>query len=253
MPDSLLILVVGIFLPLFPMSMVFNAILDGIKHGWLRALLFIAWPLCGLFIVLNSELNMPDWLLPLVLFTSVLYALRMLSLREVNQWNGFLATSLWSLIWLPVMQDIPAGLLYSYAISMSVPLVLLVLLSAGLEQRYGVAYTGLYGGLARTIPRFAGVLVIVVVAAIATPLFPTFFIMLDMVVKTISVSPYAAMVLLLIWLLWSWAGARLIQGLIVGRASNEKIADLDSTAIGFYSTVLLALIVAGIYLSGVIL
>ena len=253
MPESLIILLASIFLPLFPISMVFNAILDRIKHSWLRSLLFIAWPLCGLFIVLNSELILPDWLLPLALFTSALYALRMLTLREVNQWNGFLATSLWSLLWLPMLQDTQAQLLYSYAISMSVPLVLLVLLSASLEQRYGAAYTGLYGGLARTIPRFAGVLVIVVVAAIATPLFPTFFIMLNMVVKTISASPYAAMVLLLIWLLWSWAGARLIQGLIVGRASNGKIADLESTAIGFYSTVLLALIVAGIYLSGVIL
>ena len=253
MPESLIILLASFFLPLFPMSMVFNAILDGIKHTWLRSLLFIAWPLCGLFIVLNSELILPDWLLPLALFTSALYSLRMLTLREVNQWSGFLATSLWSLLWLPMLQDTPAQLLYSYAISMSVPLVLLVLLSAGLEQRYGAAYTGLYGGLARTIPRFAGVLVIVVVAAIATPLFPTFFIMLNMVVKTISASPYAAMVLLLIWLLWSWAGARLIQGLIVGRAGNGKIADLESTAIGFYSTVLLALIVAGIYLSGVIL
>ena len=253
MPDSLFILLVGIFLPLFPMSMVFNAILDNIKHSGLRALLFIAWPLVGLFIVLNTNVIMPDWLLPLVLFTSALYALRMLSLREVNQWNGFLATSLWSLLWLPMMQDTQAQLLYSYAISMSVPLVLLVLLSAGLEQRYGAAYTGLYGGLARTIPRFAGVLVTVVVAAIATPVFPSFFIMLDMVVETISTTPLAAMVLLLIWLLWSWAGARLIQGLIVGRASNVKIADMDITSIGLYSMVLLALAVGGIYLSGVIL
>jgi len=253
MPDSLFILLVGIFLPLFPMSMVFNAILDNIKHSGLRALLFIAWPLVGLFIVLNTNVIMPDWLLPLVLFTSALYALRMLSLREVNQWNGFLATSLWSLLWLPMMQDTQAQLLYSYAISMSVPLVLLVLLSAGLEQRYGAAYTGLYGGLARTIPRFAGVLVTVVVAAIATPVFPSFFIMLDMVVETISTTPLAAMVLLLIWLLWSWAGARLIQGLIVGRASDVKIADMDITSIGLYSMVLLALAVGGIYLSGVIL
>jgi hypothetical protein len=57
----------------------------------------------------------------------------------------------------------------------------------------------------------------------------------------------------LIWLLWSWAGARLIQGLIVGRASNLKIVDLDITASSLYALVLLALIAGGIYLSGVIL
>jgi hypothetical protein len=253
MAESMIILLAGIFLPLFPMSMVFNAILDKVERSWIRVLLFITWPLIGLFIVLNSKVVMPDWLLPLALSTSALYALRMLSLREVNQWCRFLAISLWSLIWLAVMQDTTAGLLYSYAISMSAPLVLLVLLSAGLEQRFGAAYTGLYGGLARTIPRFAGILVTVVVAAIATPLFPTFFIMLNMVVETVSATPYAAMILLLIWLLWSWAGARLIQGLIVGRASNVKIADIDMTSISLYSIVLLSLVVGGIYLSGVIL
>jgi hypothetical protein len=253
MTDSMIILLAGIFLPLFPMSMVFNAIIENTRYAWLRAALFVVWPLCGLFIVLNSKVVIPGWLLPLALTTSVLYALRMLTLREVNQWSGFLATSLWSLLWLAVMQDTTTVLLNSYALSMSVPLVLLVLLSAGLEQRFGAAYTGLYGGLARTIPRFSGVLVTVVVAAIATPLFPTFFIMLDMVVETVSATPLAAMVLLLIWLLWSWAGARLIQGLIVGRASDAKIADMDITTISLYSLALLALIVAGIYLSGVIL
>jgi len=253
MLETLIILLAGIFLPLFPMSMVFNAILDRITHIGLRLLLFSAWPLIGLFIVLDRNLVLPDWLLALALFTSALYAFRLLTLREVTQWSGFLATSLWSLLWLPMMQHTPTALLYGYAISMSAPLVLLVLLSAGLEQRFGAAYTGLHDGLARTIPRFAGVLVTVVVAAIATPLFPTFFIMLDMVVNTISDTPLAATVLLLIWLFWSWAGARLIQGLIVGRASTARIADMEITAIGLYSMVLIALVVGGIYLGGVIL
>jgi hypothetical protein len=253
MLETLIILLAGIFLPLFPMSMVFNAILDRITHSWLRLLLLSAWPLIGLFIVLDRNLVLPDWLLALALSTSALYALRLLTLREVNQWSGFLATSMWSLLWLPMMQHTSPELMYGYAVSMSAPLALLVLLSAGLEQRFGAAYMDLYGGLARTIPRFAGVLVTVVAAAIATPLFPTFFIMLEMVVKIISTTPLAATVLLLIWLFWSWAGARLIQGLIVGRASTDKITDMQVTTTGLYSMVLLALVVGGIYLSGVIL
>jgi len=253
MTDSLIILLAGFFLPLFPMSMVFNGILDKIEHSWLRVLLFLTWPLIGLFIVFSSHVMLPGWLLPLALSTSALYALRILSLREVNQWSGFLATSLWSLLWLPMMQATPAVLLLGYAISMSVPLVLLLLLSAGLERRFGAAYTGLYGGLAWTIPRFSGVLVIVIMAAIATPLFPTFFIMLDLVIESVSATPLVAMVLLLIWLLWSWAGARLIQGLIVGRGSGVNIVDLGMTAISLYTLVLILLAVGGIYLSGVIL
>lgn len=253
MPDVLNILLAGIFLPLFPVSMLFNGILDNVKYSWLRALLFFAWPLVGILIVVNSNLTIPGWLLPLSLFTSFLYALRMLTLREVNQWSGFLATSLWSLLWVPVMQGVDAELLYGFAIGMSIPLVLLALLSAGLEKRFGAAYTGLYGGLARTIPRYSGILVTVIIAAIATPVFPTFFIMLDMIVEIVSGNLVAAGVLLLIWLLWGWAGARVIQGLIVGRGSEVKIADMDSTAISFYSLALLVLMASGIYLSGVIL
>jgi len=139
MLETLIILLAGIFLPLFPMSMVFNAILDRITHSGLRLLLFAAWPLIGLFIVLDRNLVLPDWLLTLALSTSALYALRLLTLREVNQWSGFLATSMWSLLWLPMMQQTSPALLYGYAISMSAPLVLLVLLSAGLEQRFGAA------------------------------------------------------------------------------------------------------------------
>ena len=253
MLEMLIIVLAGIFLPLFPLSMVFNAILDKITHSGLRALLFLVWPLIGLFVALDRNLVIPDWLVPLALFTSALYAIRLLTLRDVNQWSGFLATSLWSLIWLPIVQQTPSALLYGYAIGMSMPLILLVLLSAGLEQRFGAAYTGLYGGLARTIPRYAGVLVIVVAAAVATPVFPTFFVMLDMVVKTISATPLTATVLLIIWLFWSWASARLIQGLIVGRASIVKIADMEVIAIGFYGVILLALAIGGIYLSAVIL
>jgi len=253
MPELFNILLVSIFLPLFPMSMVFNAVLENVKPNWLRVLLFILWPLMGLLIALNNNLVIPDWVLPLALSTSFLYAIRMLTLREVNQWTGFLAISIWSLLWLPIIQGSSAELMYGFALGMSLPLVLLVLLSAGLEQRFGAAYTGLYGGLARTIPRYAGVLVTVVVAAVATPLFPTFFFMLDMVVETVSSKPLAAVVLLLIWLFWSWAGTRLTQGLIVGRGSNNNIADMDITSMYFYSIVLIVLMVGGIYLGGTIL
>lgn len=65
--------------------------------------------------------------------------------------------------------------------------------------------------------------------------------------------PVVAITLLLIWLLWSWAGARLIQGLIVGRANKQRIGDLQGLSIATYSIVLVALAFSGIYISGVIL
>ena len=253
MQDTLVILVAGIFLSLFPLSMLFNLVFDKVIASWIRVIILLCWPLIGIFILNQVNPVIPDWILPLSLFTSFLYALRLLTLREVNQWSGFLATSLWSLLWIPVELGASSEMLYIYALAITVPLALLVLLSSELEKRYGAAFTDLYGGLARTMPRFSGILVIVIIAAIATPIFPTFFIVLEMIIKTVSVTPYAAFSLLIIWLLWSWAGARIIQGLIVGRKSRTKIADLDSFMMSFYSLVLVLLAASGIYISGVIL
>ena len=253
MSDLVFIILASVFLPLFPLSMVFNALLDRIHSAWLKSLLFLLWPQCGLLIVFSNDVSIPVWVVIAALITSALYALRMLSLRDVNQWNGFLATSLWSLLWLSLTFETSEYMMFGYALSMTVPLVLLITLGAGLERRFGAAYTGLYGGLARTIPRFSGVLVTVVIAAIATPLFPTFFILFEMIVGTSSQMPVVAITLLLIWLLWSWAGARLIQGLIVGRANKQRIGDLQGLSIATYSIVLVALAFSGIYISGVIL
>jgi len=257
MPDLMIILLAAIFLPLFPLSMVFNALFDKLKYAWLRVLVLIAWPLIGVLIVVKSNSSFPEWIpewvIPLALSTSLLYSLRLLTLRDVNQWSGFLATSLWALLWLPLVQGASVNLLVWFAIGMSLPLVLLVLLSAFLEKRFGAAYTGLYGGLARTVPRFTAILITVIAAAVATPLFPTFFILFDMVVETLSIMPLAAMVLLVIWLLLSWAGALLVQGLIVGRESKVKVADFNYATIGLFSIALLALMISGIYTGMVIL
>jgi len=253
MSDTLLLILVGIFLPLFPMSMVFNAVIDKTSNTLLRSVIFVAWPLCGVALISNITVTQPIWLLPLVLLTSTLYAVRILTLRDVTQWTGFLATSLWALLWLAVIQETSIEMLYGYALSMSLPLMLLVTLSAGLEQRFGAAYTDLYGGLARTIPRFSGVLVVVIVAAVATPIFPSFFILFDIVVETISTEPAISAVLLLNWILWSWASARLIQGLIVGRASQVKILDMGMLTVGLYTFVLLGLAAGGLYMAGEIL
>jgi len=253
MSDIVLLVLAGIFLPLFPMSMVFNAVIDKTSNALMRSVIFVVWPLCGVVLVSNLTMAQPIWLLPLVLFTSTLYAVRILTLRDVTQWTGFLATSLWALLWIPVMHETSAEMLYGYAVSMALPLMLLVTLSAGLEKRFGAAYTDLYGGLARTIPRFSGVLVVVIVAAVATPVFPTFFILFDIIVETIATEPAISTVLLFNWLLWSWAGARLVQGLIVGRASQVKILDMAKPTVALYAITLIALAAGGIYMGAEIL
>lgn len=99
------------------------------------------------------------------------------------------AVSSWSLLWIPWYQGVPVPMLHFYAFGFSMPLVLLAMLIAGLERRFGAAYAGLYGGLGCILPRLSGVLVFVVLAITATPVFPAFFAMLSIIVQALPVAP----------------------------------------------------------------
>ena len=252
MTEAAFILLTGLFLPLFPMSMLFNWLLDRAANHWLRTLLLLLWPQIGLLLMLNLDFQPPDWLLPLALATSVLYAFRVVAIRDVGQWCGFLATSSWAMLWMPVHADIPILHVQLYALGFSVPLVLLTFLGSVLKQRFGAACTGLYGGLAESIPRFSMILVLVVLAIIATPLFPSFFIMTAMILQAMSVMPAVALGIAGVWLLWSWAGAWLLQGLIIGIPGEERPADLHTSAVWGYVSILVLFITAGIVGTGLL-
>ncbi len=236
----------AIFLPLFPFSMLFNLLYTRVRNPWLRSLMLLAWPLIGLAVIKASALGLPDGLPTWAVVTSILYALRALALREVGLWTSFMATSSWALLWVLGADGSSHVQLELYAIGISVPLALMAVLTGGLEKRYGAAYLGLYGGLAQSIPRFTGVLVMVVLAVIATPLFPAFFAMLSIIIKTIPVAPCVAMGVGLVWMLWSWAGAKLLQGLIVG-PKQAVVVDLSMANMGLYVAILAALLLGSLY------
>jgi hypothetical protein len=241
------LLLIGIFLPLFPFSMAFNAVLARVTQPLLRSGLLLAWPLVGLWALSTQTAEVPSWLLVWALMTSLLYAFRLLAMREIGRWTGFLATSAWALLWLPSYAGVSPSQLWTFAAGFGLPLVFLTLLAQVLEQHFGAAYTGLYGGLARRMPRFSGVLVISVLAATATPIFPAFFAMLHTLIVS---QPAPAIVLAGIWLIWSWAAARLLQGLIVGPAEPSPELDLPIAATWGYAVGLAGLIAAGLVLTG---
>jgi len=243
-------LIAGFFLPLFPFSMVFNALFARVRNITLRSVLILVWPQLGLTLIYAIEASIPSWFMGWAVLTALLYGWRALALRELGQWTSFLASSAWALLWIPAAEAAELTQLQFYALGFSIPLVLLILLGAGLVTRFGAAYAGLHGGLAQTLPRFSGVLVVVVLAVIATPLFPAFFTMLVTIIKTVPSAPLVAMAVALVWLLWSWSGARLLQGFIVGPALENEVADLSSAATWTYVLVLAALILGSIYLTG---
>jgi len=245
--SELSLLIVGLFLPLFPLSMVFNVVFSRVRAPLPRGVLLLAWPHLGLLLLGLLDVAIPDWVAVWALATAALYALRALAVREVGIWAGFMATSAWALLWVPLLADASDFALRYDALGFSAPLVLLALLIATLERRFGAAFTSLYAGLGRAMPRFAGVLVAVVLAVIATPLFPGFFTLLTTIV---TASPGVALALAGVWLLWSWAGARLIQGLIVGADGTEPVADIGLAATWAYAAALVGLVLAGVSLTG---
>lgn len=245
--EAMKLIFIGIFLPLFPLSIIFNVIFERLTHPVLRGVILLAWPLIGIYLLQAGEEPLPGWILIWALATAILYAFRLLSVRQMGLWIGFLATSAWSLQWVALNEGINSELPYLLALGFSIPLVLMVLLNEHIASRYGAAYTNLHGGLALTTPRLAGVLVISVLAATATPVFPAFFLMLATLVNT---APAAIVSILLAWLLWTWASARLMQGLVVGPVVGEKIQDIDVGLAWIYALLLIVLVVAGFYLTG---
>lgn len=249
--ESLIHLLVGLFVPLFPFSMVIPRLSGAMSAVGLRIILLLAWPQLGVLLMGMGGSAPPEWLLPWGLFTSVLYAVRALVVRDMALWVSYIAISSWALLWVAYLHGAAASVLHLYAFLFSAPLVLLSLLGAALESRFGAAYTGLYGGLGQTLPRFSVLLTLVVLAVVATPLFPTFAVMISMFLDLLPSMPLAVVVLSAVWLLWSWAGARLLHDLVVGPpAEGQGAADLGVASISAFAVALLALVVTGAYLVG---
>lgn len=217
------LLLIGFFLPLFPLSLVFNAVLERMPNAWARAALLLIWPQIGVLLIAGYIGQLPAWVEYWGLITAGLYAFRMLAMREVNLWIGFLATSSWALLWIPAFDGMPLIELQVFALGFGLPLAIMAVTAGEIAKRFGAAYTGLYGGLAVATPRLTGVLVVSLFAAIATPIFPAFFAMLHTLVLS---QPLPAILLVAVWGVWSWGAARLLQGLIVGPADLPYPRDL---------------------------
>ncbi|MGB5396573.1 MAG: hypothetical protein WBN96_05440 [Gammaproteobacteria bacterium] len=249
--DWLAIVIVAIFLPLFPLSMGFNLVFSKLQQPLLRITLLVIWPLAGLVLANKLELQVAPGLLIWALLSSALYALRMLALREMNLWISFMATSVWALLWIPLSEGYHFDTLWLDAMGFSTPLIALVIVAELLRRRFGAAYADIYGGLAHGLPRLAMVMVMSVLAAIATPVFPGFFTMLSILMIA---TPATIVSLLLIWLLWSWAGIRLLHGFIFGDHSyDNSIKDIPCVFAWSLLLLLIAIAVVGVIVNGALL
>lgn len=248
--STMSLLLVGIFLPLFPLSMLFNRVLARVGNTGLRMALLLGWPAVGVALLWAFAERPPDWVVYWGLLTALLYGFRALALRDLALWLGYIATSAWSLIWMSAAFAESAPALLITLAAFSLPLALLAWLTGVIERSIGAAYAGVSGGLATALPRLAGLLVMAILAAIGTPLFPGFFAMIGIVNGALSASPLAAVGVLVVWMLWAWAGMRMLQGLVVGRPDGSTHRDIGGAHTGVLGVTLAAFAITGIWLSG---
>ncbi|HQT25797.1 MAG TPA: hypothetical protein PLK99_04270, partial [Burkholderiales bacterium] len=122
-----------LFLPLFPFSILLNGLLSKLRNPTARFLLILIWPQFGVFL-LHAQ-TLPESLIAWSLASSGFYALRLLTVRDLGLWAGFLASSSLSLVWAADDSAMPI-----LAFWFSFPSALLFLLAGTLEKRFGAAY-----------------------------------------------------------------------------------------------------------------
>lgn len=244
------VLIAGLFLPLFPLGIGLNAALRGLGNPVARCALLLLWPQIGVAVLEATQPAIPEGVVAWALLTSGLYALRLLTVRDLGLWAGFLATSALALTWGLAAAGASATELRLFAFCFSLPSALLTLLAGPLTERFGAAYAGLHDGLAASLPRLSGVLVLTALTAIATPPFPGFFAMLGLLHE---LGWPAAPGVLLIWLTWGWAATKLMQGFVFGAGRHSTLLDIGHASTLAYAAALGAFAAAGLYLTGSVL
>jgi NADH:ubiquinone oxidoreductase subunit 4 (subunit M) len=243
-----MLLLIAFFLPLYPFSIVLNAVLAQVRHPVARCLLLLIWPQLGLLALYYApDTLVPNWVEPWALLTSGFYALRLLTARDLDRYAGYLATSSFALTWgLLAHGSQPVDAAW-FAFWLSLPVALLALLAGALTRRFGAAYAGLCPGLGSVLPRLSGILVLTTLTAIATPPSPGFFALLDLLKQ---LDGGAQISLLAIWLTWAWAATQLFQGIVTGSCEPTDARDIAKGHTQLWAATLIAFVVAGLYFTG---
>ena len=61
--DTMKLMLIAVFLPLFPQSVIFNALFEKLSQPLLRVVMLLAWPLIGVFLLGEDIRALPDWVL----------------------------------------------------------------------------------------------------------------------------------------------------------------------------------------------
>lgn len=241
------LIVATLFLPLFPLSIVFNALLGRLRYPLARSAFLLLWPQIGVAAVHLSGNAAPHAFLPWAIASAGLYALRLLTVSDLATYAGFLACSSLALTWSLVTSGAMLADVGLFVFWFSLPTALLAGFTGPLTRRFGAAYARLCPGLGQSMPRLSVALALAVLSAIATAPSPAFF-ALWVLLRGLDAAGVAAV--LAVWLIWGWGAARLLQGFVFGTPREVGVPDIGRGTASALWIALAVFTVSGIYLAG---
>ena len=239
----------GLFVPLFPLSWLFNRLVASLPAGTAQGLAVLVLPQVGIELLRLAPhgrlcpVGLRPWVMALATASALLYAVRALSARELGIWTRFVLCSGLATVWLAWAVGEPTLVLRLMALGWALPASVALYLTGVLVGRVGGAYMGLHGGLVAVMPRMTASLVFAVLALTVTPVFPAFF----MLWRGLGSIPVAWIPFWLpLLFLWGWAAGRLFQDLLFGDYRGEPVADIGSMSVALIGFVFLASLVVSL-------
>jgi NADH-quinone oxidoreductase subunit L len=244
-------LVAALGLPLFPLHGIYVAALTRLP-GCLAALFAVLLPASGLYAIGNLLPNLPAEVLAVVgflgLLGSVYGSIKALVQFRAERLIAYGGVALISILWwylAGVGAATPQGWVYVVGVGFSTGGLFLAW--SAVRARYGDLDLDRIGGLAGTMPRFALLLSLLVMASMGLPPFGVFSGFMEMLLNRSLPMSWDLAVVLLAWLLGSWFFLNLLQRLLFGPRRGDILStDLRRGEVASLVFILLILLAVGI-------
>ncbi|MFY9270421.1 MAG: proton-conducting transporter membrane subunit [Candidatus Manganitrophaceae bacterium] len=254
-PEIALCAAFALFLPLFPLHGIYQAALTD-TPGSLPVFLAVLLPIVGLHGILALRVDIPPTILQMIsalAVAGVVYGSLKASLdSRMAPLFAYAGLAFFSTLWWYLSKLAKSGLspehAPSYAASIAVATSGLLLASRQLQLRYGSFDIEKLGGLAREMPRFGTLLVLLATAGMGLPLFGPFTGFMKMTAQTVGFSSWEIGFILLAWFFASCHFTLLIQRLLLGPPRLGLIyKDLQGSEIFPLVVALFWLLLSGIF------
>jgi NADH:ubiquinone oxidoreductase subunit 5 (subunit L)/multisubunit Na+/H+ antiporter MnhA subunit len=248
--QMLLFFLVALLLPLFPLHGVY---VTAVTHapGYPAIVLSFLLPTAGLYGLANLYPDIPAEVLRVArvtaLFGALYGSLKALAQVNVPQLLAYASLAFYSVLW---WLFAVSGTFASQAVVYGAAVVLLttglLLAWRGVQERCGELTLDRMHGLARAMPRFATVLLLLMMAAIGLPPFGLFSAYMALLLQPSIAISWGLLVILLTWFLASWYLFRMMQRLLFGPdRADIRYEDLRTGEVACFGLLLVVLAVLG--------